>query len=182
MQKSLRFLVAAILIGLGIWGWRVQFPSPQEVIRKRLAALAAAASFGPSQPMTIRAYKAQKLIDFFTPDVVVSIDSRGYEPRTLNGRPDLQEAVLAAMRMDGITIEFLDVNVTLGPDNQTAIANLTARADVEGQRDFFVQEFNFMLKKVDGKWVIYRVESVKTLSQLRLRSHELRSCPPPAPR
>ena len=169
MQKSLRFLIAAVLIGLGIWGWRVLFPSPERVIRRRLAALAATASFQPEQGMVLRTYKAGKLIGFFTTDAVINLDSRGYDPRTLTGRDELQQATLAASRYDGITIEFLDVNVTLGPYNQTAIANLTARATVEGQRDFFVQEFNFMLKKVGGQWLIYRIESVKTLSQLRFQ-------------
>jgi hypothetical protein len=27
-----------------------------------------------------------------------------------------------------------------------------------------VQESNFYLRKVDGKWLIYRIETVKTLS------------------
>jgi hypothetical protein len=116
--------------------------------------------------MVLRTYKAAKLIGFCTTDAVINLDSRGYDPRTLTGRDELQQAALAASRYDGITIEFLDVNVTLGPYTPTAIANLTARATVEGQHDFFVQEFNFMLKKVGGQWLIYRIESVKTLSQL----------------
>lgn len=178
MQKSFRALIAAVLIGLGILGWRMLFPSPERIIRGRLVSLAATASFNQGQGMVLRAYKATKLIDFFTADAVVSVDSRGYEARTLTGRTELQQAATALTQYDGISVEFLDINVSLGPDEQTAIANLTARATVEGQRDYFVQEFNFALKKVDGQWLIYRVESVKTLSLLPLRRpHESRSCP-----
>jgi hypothetical protein len=44
--------------------------------------------------------------------------------------------------------------------------NLTGKAIVPGERDISAQEFNFQLKKVDGKWLIYRVETVRTLSAL----------------
>lgn len=142
------------------------FPSPQEVIRSRLRKLAATASFGPKDSRLARLYKAQKITDFFTPDVVMSVDVRGYEPGTLSGRDDLQRAALAlaSSQFGELKIEFLDVNVTLSPDKQTAVANLTGKATVEGQHDFSVQEFNFKLRKVDGKWLIYRVETVRTLS------------------
>jgi hypothetical protein len=56
------------------------------------------------------------------------------------------------------------MNITIDPGGQTAKVNLTAKAIVPGERDISAQEFNFMLKKVDGKWLIYKVETVKTLS------------------
>ena len=46
-----------------------------------------------------------------------------------------------------------------------SVANLTGKATVEGEGDFQVQEFNFKLKKVDRTWLIYRIDTVKTLSQ-----------------
>jgi hypothetical protein len=165
MQKSFRLILCASIIGLGLWGWRTWFPTPEEIIRSRLRKLAAIASFEPQQGMVSRTYYAQKIVGFFTPDVVIDFDSRGYEAMTINGRDELQQKVLAATRFVGVKVEFLDVNITFGPDKQTAIANLTGKATVEGQRDFFVQEFNFILKKADGQWLIWRVESVKTLSQ-----------------
>jgi len=36
---------------------------------------------------------------------------------------------------------------------------------VEGEGDFQVQEFNFKLKKIGRTWLIYRIDTVKTLSQ-----------------
>ena len=35
-----------------------------------------------------------------------------------------------------------------------------------GERDISAQEFNFNLKKVNGKWLIYHVETVRTLSAI----------------
>ena len=45
------------------------------------------------------------------------------------------------------------------------VVNLTGKATVEGEGDFQVQEFNFKLTKVDRTWLIYRIDTVKTLSQ-----------------
>ena len=50
------------------------------------------------------------------------------------------------------------------------MANLTGKATVEGEGDFQVQEFNFKLKKVDRTWVIYRIDTVETLSQATRRN------------
>src|SRR5205823_3840642 len=71
---------------------------------------------------------------------------------------------VAHSRLTDLKVEFPDMNITLGADKQTAKVNLTGTAVVPGEHDISAQEFNFMLKKVDGKWLIYKVETVKTLS------------------
>lgn len=167
MQKPLRLILVAILIVLGFWAWRTLFPSPEKVIRSRLRKLAAIASFKVDSGTIPKAYKASQIPDYFTPDVVIHLNAPGYEPLSVDSRNELQEYVTAEFnRLDGLKIEFLDINVKLGADKQTAIANLTGKATVNGARDFSVQEFNFLLRKIDGKWLIYRVETVKTLSRL----------------
>jgi hypothetical protein len=166
MQKSLRVVVAAALIGLCVGAWFILFPSPEKVIRSRLNNLAKTVSFEPKDGAIARAYNAQKAADFFTVDVEANLDIKGYEPIILNGRDEiLQRALVASRVLQGLNVEFLDINITLGPDKQTATANLTGKATISGDREFNAQEFNFQLKKVDGKWLIYRVETVKTLSQ-----------------
>jgi hypothetical protein len=58
------------------------------------------------------------------------------------------------------------------------MANLTGKATVEGEGDSQLQEFNFKLKKVDRTWLVYRIDTVKTLSQTTaLRSAATISCP-----
>jgi hypothetical protein len=171
MQKSLRLVGAAALIGLGVWGWFILFPSPEKVIRSRLNRLAGTVSFEPKDGIIARGYRAEKAAGYFTADVEVSVNVRGIEPMVFSGREEIQQRALGAARLlRGLKVEFLDINVTLGPDKQTATANLTAKWTIPGDREFNVQEFNFQLKKVDGEWLIYRVETVKTLSQLILRA------------
>ena len=169
MQKLVRILAAVALVAAVLWLWRVLFPSPEKVIRSRLADLAATVSVERGEGNFRKVLHLQRLPDFFTPDVVVVADVRGYPPVTVDGREELMRWITGARQnWSWLTVEFLDVNVTLGPDKQTAVANLTGKATVPGERDFFVQEFNFLLKKVDGKWLIYRIESVKTLSWLEV--------------
>jgi hypothetical protein len=165
VKKPVRFILAAALIGLGIWGWRVWFPTPENAIRSRLINLARTASFEPGEGTIPRGLKAQSLGEYFTPDVAISLDVRGFEAHELQGRDELMQAALGAMqRLRGLKVEFLDINVTLEAGKQKAVANLTGKATIAGEREFQVQEFNFKLKRVDRTWLIYRIDTVRTLS------------------
>jgi hypothetical protein len=132
----------------------------------RALAQAGPHSFEPGEGAIPRGLKAQSLGDYFTADVVINLEARGFDTRELQGRDELMQAVMGAMQhVRGLKVEFLDINVTLDAGDQSAVANLTGKATVEGERDFEVQEFNFKLKLVDRTWLIYRIDTVKTLSQ-----------------
>jgi hypothetical protein len=161
VKKPVRLILAVAVIGLAIWGWRVWFPGPQNAIRARLLKLARTVSVEPGEGAIPRG-----LGDYFTADVVINLEARGFDTRELQGRDELMQAVMGAMQhVRGLKVEFLDINVTLDAGDQSAVANLTGKATVEGERDFEVQEFNFKLKLVDRTWLIYRIDTVKTLSQ-----------------
>lgn len=179
MRRVVPIVFVLAVIGLGFWLWTVLFPSPEKVIRSRLNALARTASFSSRGGVLAQAFNAQKVGDFFTTDVDVELNIGGYEPMSLHGRDEVvQAAVAARSRLSSLKIEFLDMNVTFAQDQQSAKVNLTGKADVPGERDISAQEFNFMLKKVDGKWVIYKVESVKTLAVAPIdRPNERHFCP-----
>lgn len=166
MQKLVRPLAAVALIGGGFWLWQIFFPSPEKVIRSRLTDLAATVSVDRGEGNVSKVLRYHKLPEFFTPDIAIVLDVRGYPPMAFEGRDELMRAVAGAWQSwNWIKLEFPDVNVTLGADKQTAVVDLTGKVTVPGERDFQVQEFNFYFRKVDGKWLIYRIESVKTLSR-----------------
>lgn len=166
MQKSFRVLVALAIVVAAIWAWKTFFPSPERVIRSRLVKLAKLNSFEPGEGNIAKAFAVQKLDDYFTPDVTVTIDVRGYDAFSFNGRQDLVSSV-SRMRfyLQGMKVELPDIAVTLGPDKQTASADVTGKLTISGEHDFIVQELKFTLKKVDGKWLIDHVETVKTLGR-----------------
>lgn len=165
MRRVVPIVLVLAVLGLGFWLWTVLFPTPEKVIRSRLDALAKTISFSSSGGVLAQAYNAQKVGDFFTTDVDVELTVGGYDPVSFHGRDEVvQAAVTARSRLSSLKVEFLDMNITFTPDRQSAKVNLTGKADVPGERDISAQEFNFMLKKVDGKWVIYKIETVKTLA------------------
>jgi hypothetical protein len=168
MQKLVRIFLGLALIAAVVGGWWVLFPSPERVIRKQLKGLSETVSFDGKDGTIVKGFKAQKLLDYLTADVQIDVNVREYPAHTFTGRDEVMQALLFAQsNLKGLQVKFLDVNVTLGADKQTAVANLTAQANIAGDRDFNIQELNFSLKKVDGKWMIYKIETVKTLSQTR---------------
>lgn len=153
------------MIALGTWGWRVIFPSPENIIRSRLKSLAKVVSFAPNDGMISKGYSAQKLTDYFTPEVEVNVNTPGYPQQVITARQDLIQGLLwAQTNLRSVKVEFLDINVTLDPDKQGATANLTAKVTIGKSNDFNVQELDVMLKKIEKRWIIYRVVTVKTLS------------------
>jgi hypothetical protein len=165
MKKWLsRVILAGVLVALGYWGWRVFFPSPEAVIRKRLGELAKAASFSSSDGLLAKAWNANVLGEFFTPDVEVTVDVPGSQ-HTISGRDELLQAAVGARTAVGsLSIEFPDIAVSVAPDRNSAIVNLTARGKVSGQRDFYLQELKLRLTKIKRDWLINQIETVRTLS------------------
>jgi hypothetical protein len=165
MKIILRVVLLAIVITAGVWLWTVFFPSAQKVIRQQLAAVARDASSNPNQNPLVSAANAQMLAAHFSTNVAVQLDVPGRVQHTFNSREEIaQAAVFASSSANGIQVQFLDVNVTVGPDQQSAVADLTLKAQAAGDKDFTVQEMKVTLQKTDGKWLITRVETVRTLS------------------
>lgn len=165
MKRWAPVVLGMAVIAAAIWLWMVLFPSPERAIRSRLNALAKAISFDSKGGLLTQAYNAQKVGEFFTADVDVEVDVSGYGPMSFHGRDEvLQAAAAARSQLSSLKVEIPDMNITLDPDKQGAKVNLTGKATVPGERDVTAQEFNFFLKKVNGKWMIYKVETVKTLA------------------
>jgi hypothetical protein len=165
MKWALRILGVALLAGAGYWAWLTFFPGPEQVIQKRLQSLARATSFPRNEAALPRLANAQAMANFFTTDVEVTVDIPGRSQQTFSGREEvLQAAVAARSSVNGLNVDFFDIIITVAPDRQSAVANLTARARIPTEKDFYVQELKLGLRKVGGDWLIFRVETVKTLS------------------
>ena len=165
MKRVVQLLFILALVGLGYWLWTVFFPSPEKAIRSRLNAFAKAVSFDSRGGLLSQALNAEKIGDFFTQDVDIEIDVTSYPKMSLQGRDEVQQAAMGARsRLTALKVGFVDINVKLDPDGQGATVDLTGNANVPGEKDVSAQEFKFVLKKVDGKWQISHVETVKTLS------------------
>jgi ketosteroid isomerase-like protein len=159
-----RIILIAGVIALGFWGWHLFFPGPEQVIRKQLLQLARIATIAPNESQLGGMGNAQKLTMFFSTDAEVVVDVPGRLQHTFNGRDEIRDAaagVRATLR--SLSIEFFDMVVTVAPDKQTAVAQLTAKATMPGENVPEVQRIKAEFKKVDGEWLIHRAETVKAL-------------------
>lgn len=159
-----RAALLGALLGLVYCGWIVLFPSPERIIAKRLAHVARLACVGPNEGALARLANGQKLTTFFTSDVEITVDVPGRTSQTLNGRDELLQAVMAARSaLAPLKVEFLDITVSLNADKQSALAHLTAKATLPGERSPEVQELKIDFRKTDHDWLIQHVETVRTL-------------------
>lgn len=163
MKIALRMAGLAVG-GLGIWLWLGLFPSPEQAVRKQVAALAATATLRPDDGAITRAGKVSSLIGFFATNADISYDLPGVGAGALAGRDEIREAAVGGFtHATALNVEFLDATVRVGADRQSAVVSCTARVSAGDSRDFGIQEMRFQFQKVDRDWLITRVETVKTL-------------------
>jgi ketosteroid isomerase-like protein len=166
MRIVLRLIVAIALVALGVWLWTILFPSPEKIIRKQLAKLAQDASFSQNENDLVKMADAQGVADFFTDNVEVNITVPSHEPVTLTGKGEIRTAALASRQQaTALDVKFPDVNVTVSPDRNSAAADVTVDANVSGERDAVIQELQITFQKVDGHWLISKMETVEGVSK-----------------
>jgi hypothetical protein len=167
MKLFWRLTQLVILVAVCFWIWSVLFPSPEKIIHKQLAGLAHAASFVANEGPLARANNVARLTSFFSADAQLNVDVPDRGTQTLRGRDEIMQAAIYARSAGALTVEFHDVSVRLAADKQSAAVDVAVTARTSGDRDFLVQEMKIAMKKIDGKWLVTRVETVKTLSSAK---------------
>ena len=166
MKTAWRAVLGALLLALGVWGVLQFFPGDEKVIRRRLTELADKTSFNSREGVLAKAARASQVTGFFSAELTIHLTHADREEVDLNGRPDISQALTAAQsRLKGLRVEFPDVLVTIEPDHQTAIALVTAKAEISGEKEFYIHELKMQLKKVEREWVITSVKDFKTLEK-----------------
>lgn len=165
MKIVFRIVLVAALAALGAWLWMVLFPSPEKVIRQRFEDLARTTSVSAGAGDLARLSAARSLAGFFSTNVEMSLDLPRFGRLGSMDREEITQMALAATsRAGGLQVKFPDLNVTVDPGRQSAVVDLTVTAVVAGEPDSLVQEMKVTLHKIDGQWLITRVETVRTLS------------------
>jgi hypothetical protein len=165
MKIFIRLVTLLAIFALGWWLWTVLFPSDETAIKKRLNRVAALMTFDSKEGGIAIAANVSELMGLFELEVEVEIDTPEFQRQSLVGRDMIRNAALAARQSySPLEVKFLDQNVAITPDGTNATVHLTGQVRQPGKRDLFVQELKFMLRKVNGKWIIHRVETVRTLT------------------
>jgi hypothetical protein len=164
MKIVLRLILLAALVALGVWLWTVLFPSPEKVIRRRLLELARTVSSSPNEGDLTRLAAARSVAGFFAATVELKVALPELGQRGSIDREEIPPiVVMARSRTSGLKVTFPDINVTVAPGQQSAVANLTVEANIFGS-ERLLQEMKFTLRQIDGQWLITCVETVQTLS------------------
>lgn len=162
-----RWLVRAALLAVAaalVWGVLRLFPGPEERVRRRIQALAGAASFAGDESTVRQLGYVSGLEGFFAPDVEVRVQVGQRGGGQIVGRAELREAAAAVrLRLRGLAVEFFDIVVTIAPDRATARAHLTSKIQIAGDNDYYVQEFRLELVRGEQNWLVRRVETVQTI-------------------
>jgi hypothetical protein len=165
MKMALRLVLLAALIAAGFWLWTILFPSPENIVRRRLAQAASEASFKSGENPLVSAARAETFAGFFSTNVEVDINLPEHGQHNFVGRDEIMQAAAGAhSAVSSLKVEFPDMNVTVGPDKLSAVADATLKVQAAGEKDFYVQEMKFTFQKIGGDWLITRVETVRTLS------------------
>ena len=155
-------LVAAVLfVWLG-FGW---LSSEVRQLSRRLDALAETASVGSGETNLVRMAKAARLAGYFTEDITIDLGS----PSTvIRGRDTLMTmAVRTPVSPEGLRIELVDVQITVDAEGARAIASMTVQGSgidfATGDQMIDAREIEMTLVKVDGEWLIQRVNAVSAI-------------------
>jgi hypothetical protein len=151
-------LLAAIAF-LGYYWW----PTPERAIKNRLRELAETLSVPVNDGDLGRVTRIAQLRHYFADDVHV----RAGAGSEITSRDALLGVVGSwTPPAGGWTIEFVDMQVTLGQESTTAQVYLTATIsghDVQtGEATLDAREANVTMSKPGSEWVVTGVESVDT--------------------
>ena len=164
MKRIVSILAVVLLAALGFWLCRELFPSDESRLRGLLADVAKAASLKGNENPLVRLAGANKLAGFFSEDAVVHIDASGLEGKQIQGREELRQTVAAARAsLQSAEVQFPDAQLEIAPNRESATAEVTATADINGEKNTVVQELKVLFKKIDGQWKITQVDTVHTL-------------------
>jgi len=165
MKIIIRIVLLAALAALGIWLWTVLFPSPEKVVRRRLTELARTVSSSANESDLTRLAAARSVAGFFAATVELNVDLPELGQHNSMDREEItQLALMGRSRAGGLRVKFPDINITVAPDQKSAVADLTVEANISGERDSVVREMKFTFRKNDGQWLITRIETVRTLT------------------
>jgi len=160
-------LLGALLVTMGVTCGCVLFGEEREIAR-RLNELAETASVDVDENPVIRMANAARVGRYFTEDGLIE---RGENAAPIQGRGAVVAlAAQARTAVEDLRIRFTDVEIRVS-GSDTAVAHLTLVVSGRGEEkpstgsSIDARELRLTFRKIDGDWLIARVESLETLER-----------------
>jgi hypothetical protein len=155
-----------VLIGLAllVWVGLQYFTSDEQRIKSLLPKLATTASVKADENLIGRALKAERVIGFFADSVSLEIEGpRDVMPK-IETKTDIQQSMMALYQQTrDFDLKFLDILVKVADDKQSASVFTTALVRATGETQPYGQELKIKFDKVQGRWLIKRIEAIQTI-------------------
>jgi len=167
MRRFLLTLGLAIVVAVGFAVRAWSDPKSREVrrIEKRLLGLASGISFTEQGSPFQRLAYGDRVADHFAESTELDITVGSREIQVTLSRGELRDRALATRATaKGLSVQFMDVVVSLNEAMNEATAHLTSKIFFKGEPDYWVQEFRFELAKVHPEgWKIRKIITIKTM-------------------
>jgi hypothetical protein len=165
LRKTFLIVSFILLVVLGLFGYRLLFPSDERKIQKLLSGLAKAASFQPNQGNLARIAKANSVANCFASDVQINLPGLNPQVAAINGRDEVMQMMATAQSvLQQAQVDFYDTTVTVEPGGEKALAHFVALAKINQDKDPVVQELKAGIVKRDGHWKIVALKGIQPLS------------------
>jgi ketosteroid isomerase-like protein len=160
----MRLLVLLLVAGLAVLALRGYLESDRRQIERQFERLAEAASVQGTESPIEQIAQAAQVARFFTNDVVLRLGQDSSS--VIAGRDALVALAAQARRRGAMQVMFDDVQVSVGgPDSASVYTTVTATGANLQSEVVEAREISVTLQKVDGDWLIARVEGVRTLER-----------------
>lgn len=165
MRRVVQLILLAGLVVLGFVAWRWMFPGDEVRVRRVVEAAVDAVSWEAGEGNIARMAAANRLGSLCAADIQVVVETRRGGSQVLEGRSDLQQAMMIVrQRAAWMRVGVDDLEVTIGSGGVGAVVLLAATVEIGGVDESILGDYKLGLKKVDGEWLIERVEPVDGLS------------------
>jgi hypothetical protein len=152
-------VTVVVLAAVLSWVTYIQFFNPQREVRWRMNDVASALSTAREGTDLARLARVMRLKNYLTDDVHVTGDGR-----QIDSRDDVMNAAARwATAGAGVSVDFIDLSVTMSPDGASAESFFTAEISSAGpgSNEPTVQARDVIADLVhrNGEWLIARVEA-----------------------
>jgi hypothetical protein len=160
VKKLSNIVLVLLAIGLAVFGWVWLHPSPERVIRGQMEKLQENLTVKPGEGNFARVAAINRVLSVFAPNVQINAEGMPHMGDTISGQTELQQALFAARTQLQGEVKFYDVHVIVGPEETNAVVNFTASARLTNQNEPYSQDIKARFEKIDGKWLIARVDPI----------------------
>jgi len=166
MVKVRSFIIALILVGIGIWAFIHFSPSEERKVRKQFGLLSGWASKAQGETPLIMAQKTRKIGTLFAENCGLEVPLY-----SISGNLTRDEIIGYAARgrllFSELSLRFYDLTVSFpeeGIAKVSSTARLTGKLNV-GENVDETHELQCVLKKIGKRWFFSHMEVVEVLKR-----------------